>query len=983
MRSDMPRLLGSNRLRAACIGLLAAWLTTPLACSVSTEDIAFIPDDEFHGTYGGSGAQAGGPADSGTGTGAAGTTGADSCGSKAEGDARCSGEVLEVCKAGAYSTVQVCESTERCNMTRRTCLDCAPGTFRCTGDNLEQCNLEGSAFEVVQTCQKGACSAAEASGFCVVCEAGQTLCEPIEREFFSAGTIESDRSMRRESLRACNEEGSGTTLVERCGFRAPVCDLEEGRCLTCATDEVVCVGSQLLQCSRDRNGFELVGECGHPSLCDAVGQRCLPARCANAEGDASPADTVSCRGSNGTELALCQRSGQWEILDLCDTVDACNSGIVQRRCLDAEADCIPGASRCEDDTLVRCAPFSDSRSLDPTGGAWYSHASCSDGCVVNGSGLAGCSNADGPRPYTDSAVCAPGETDFLDCSGASCEDSVCEPGQLCAGSAWGCRACVPDNFRCDGNVLVRCNADGSGEAVQEDCKAGVCDRFRGKCLPTAPGERFCVEGELLRVAADGATQAVERCGAEALCSAESGCTAPACIIGSKACGGEEGRQVLSCPDGVALGPTPTRCASADRCEDGLGCVGVFRVAAGEAHTCALMVPENAELDAMGLLKCWGANESGQLGNGSSLLGDESEARPVVFLTSATNLLTAGARFLTSGLCAGKNFTCADARLAEGPTVVCWGSNTVGQLGLGESSTAAAFNAVTGPVTRGEDVSPRDGKPDAFLGLSAVTCGENFACALDAAGRPWCWGANDVGQLGTGKSSPSFMPTGQEVLLDVGRTFKHIVAGARHACALDDSDELWCWGGGAHGQLGQSTPEPSIQPLSLGSASAYALGRDFTLVRALLEGEVVSFGSNFFGQLATGTDNASNTGVVAAALSELDIESLLSGPLAAHGCARIGGSLSCWGANPLGQLGNGSTIDSPEPVVAMDGEVMDLFGGAGTVALGRSHTCAVDASGSLWCWGGNQRKQLGASVGEPWIATPTEVLVALWSSGPSY
>lgn len=949
------------------------------SCSVNTDDLTFVPDQEFRGEGGASGTGGAMEAIAGVPSTVGGMSGGDSCSARLEGSARCSGSELQVCKSHSYSTLETCTDPGRCNALRQSCLDCTPGSFRCTGDTLEQCNLEGSAFELVQTCSKGGCVAEDDGGFCRVCEPGEALCESQERTFSSSGTPAGNRNRVHESLRVCNGQGSGTYQLEICDFRAPICDPAEQRCLLCSPGEALCNGSQLLTCNEDGLGTTLSADCGHPARCDAQEPGCRPATCVNPSGSASPQGTVLCRGASGTELSLCSASGMWELLDLCDSVESCEGGLEPRRCLD-EADnyCVPGTSKCEGDELSICAPISEPESFGPSGARWHLYATCSEGCVVSESGVAECAEADGSLPYSDPVVCMPGSPETLDCSGDTCEPSSCDSGDLCGGTVWGCTSCIPDNARCEENVLVRCNSEGTGEDPVEDCAEGVCDRFRDACLPARPGERFCQDGTLLRVATDGTTQTLERCGSDQLCSAEAGCRVPACVIGSVVCGGEDGAELLGCPDGTELRRAAARCASADRCEDGIGCLSVLRVALGEAHSCALMVPEDPEMGELGFIKCWGANESGQLGNGARLLGDEPEPRPVVFQSTGTGTLSALARFRQSGLCAGRSFTCADAQIEEGSTVVCWGSNATGQLGIGaQLGSVTVANAVVGvvaPVTRNLDVAPRDGKPDPFLGLSSVTCGADFACALDPAGRAWCWGANDVGQLGSGRTSARPSTVAQQVEFETELALTKLAAGSRHVCGIDTSGRLWCWGGGARGQLGQGEPDPSAIPLQFeGATRGAALGRDFTLVQRA-RGAIHGFGNNFFGQLATGDSTTALAPVDAGELGQLDLELLFGGPLAAHACGLAGPSLYCWGANPLGQLGDGTTVDRYAPVVAIDKNLATLVGTSGTVALGKSHTCVVvDGSGGLFCWGGNQRKQLGSSVADAWTPTPTEML----------
>jgi alpha-tubulin suppressor-like RCC1 family protein len=100
--------------------------------------------------------------------------------------------------------------------------------------------------------------------------------------------------------------------------------------------------------------------------------------------------------------------------------------------------------------------------------------------------------------------------------------------------------------------------------------------------------------------------------------------------------------------------------------------------------------------------------------------------------------------------------------------------------------------------------------------------------------------------------------------------------------------------------------------------------------------------------------------------------LTSGPMALHACALSAGSLTCWGANPLGELGDGTSVDRGAPTLAVDRSMTPLLGSEGSIALGKAHTCAIAASGALYCWGANQRHQLGALVASATAASPTLV-----------
>ncbi|MCX7177083.1 MAG: hypothetical protein NT159_24815 [Proteobacteria bacterium] len=146
---------------------------------------------------------------------------------------------------------------------------------------------------------------------------------------------------------------------------------------------------------------------------------------------------------------------------------------------------------------------------------------------------------------------------------------------------------------------------------------------------------------------------------------------------------------------------------------------VLAVSAGNNHTCALL--------GNGTLQCWGINDSGQLGNGSTN-GFNSVPNPVT-VRSISNAIAVSAG----------HHTCA---LLSSGTIQCWGANTSGQLGNGTTVDSKT------PVTT-KTIS-------AAIGVSA---GGNYTCALISDGKAECWGSNTSGQLGTGNTTNSAVPVG--------------------------------------------------------------------------------------------------------------------------------------------------------------------------------------------------------------------------------
>jgi alpha-tubulin suppressor-like RCC1 family protein len=242
------------------------------------------------------------------------------------------------------------------------------------------------------------------------------------------------------------------------------------------------------------------------------------------------------------------------------------------------------------------------------------------------------------------------------------------------------------------------------------------------------------------------------------------------------------------------------------------------VDAGEEHTCALLLP--------GTVACWGANGSGQLGDGSS----RDAPKPV----TVQGLLHATA------VSAGGYHACA---LTSTGGIDCWGANYSGQLGDGTTRSSAV------PVA----VKRLSGLP------VVVATGFEHTCALTSQGEVECWGANDRGQVGSGATSrqPVLLPMR---VRNLGDDVVALALGARHSCALTRPGSVTCWGENGMGQLGSDTAGPSASPVSIslpGPAAEIGAGEDHTCAM-LRSGDVWCWGWNYFGQLGDGPVPASGT-----------------------------------------------------------------------------------------------------------------------------
>jgi alpha-tubulin suppressor-like RCC1 family protein len=234
----------------------------------------------------------------------------------------------------------------------------------------------------------------------------------------------------------------------------------------------------------------------------------------------------------------------------------------------------------------------------------------------------------------------------------------------------------------------------------------------------------------------------------------------------------------------------------------------------------------------------------------------------------------------------------------------------------------------------------------------LSSGQNFNCALTAAGGVKCWGYNPDGELGNGTPS-DYQSTAVDVVgLSSGVTA--ISSGYKHTCVLKNGG-VKCWGFNADGQLGDGTRINRSTPVDVSGLTSGVVqiraGGYHTC--ALKSTDVMRcWGDNTFGQLGDGTKNDALTSVKVSVLTTEVVNSFRLGEY--HTCiVTTAGAVECWGYNGFGQLGNNSTVDSLTPV-----KVSGLTNGVSVFGAGASHTCARLADSSLVCWGYNGYGQLG-------------------------
>lgn len=306
------------------------------------------------------------------------------------------------------------------------------------------------------------------------------------------------------------------------------------------------------------------------------------------------------------------------------------------------------------------------------------------------------------------------------------------------------------------------------------------------------------------------------------------------------------------------------------------------------------------VDHTGVAWCWGGNEAGALGIGT-LDGPELCGR----FACATVAEPVTNRIVFHDIRTGLWSSCA---LAADGVGYCWGLAETGQLGIGP---LAVNDGRVLPCLSGFDlcaVSPT--QVDGGHHFTRLDIGERHACGLAEGNAAWCWGANEGGLLGRGDGAVDYVFT--PVSVAGGHRFAELTLGDDHACALDLDGAAWCWG--------------------------EVVTRSGTLVTQASAPALLS-GSLRFVALAAG---------------------------GRHTCGITTDSAAwCWGANDDGELGDGSLSASPAPVAVAGGFRFTA------IAAGEDFSCGLTTTRRVYCWGANGAGQLGDGSFRP-SAVPVRV-----------
>ncbi|MFA7478759.1 MAG: hypothetical protein WC184_12870, partial [Acidimicrobiia bacterium] len=277
--------------------------------------------------------------------------------------------------------------------------------------------------------------------------------------------------------------------------------------------------------------------------------------------------------------------------------------------------------------------------------------------------------------------------------------------------------------------------------------------------------------------------------------------------------------------------------------------------------------------------------------------------------------------------------------------------------VGENSPSAAVtnqqipginNISTQPEQSNSTTTTTEPEPDPGF-WAQTSAGGGHTCGLTTGGDTYCWGNSSSGQLGNGNITHQNTP----VKVSGNHSFVSLVAGYIHSCALTTDGDAYCWGSGTSGQLGNGNTVDRVTPSKVSGDNSFVsiAAGDTHSCGITTDGDAYCWGYNSNGQLGNG--NTINQNTPTKVSGNHSFVEITAGDN--HTCGVTSdGDLYCWGYNSVGQLGAGygSIVNQTTPIKVLGNHRFVSF------AAGQYHSCGITTDGDAYCWGYNNRGQLG-------------------------
>ena len=316
---------------------------------------------------------------------------------------------------------------------------------------------------------------------------------------------------------------------------------------------------------------------------------------------------------------------------------------------------------------------------------------------------------------------------------------------------------------------------------------------------------------------------------------------------------------------------------------------------------SLGTDHSAAITRDGKLYTWGANDYGQLGDGT---------------TTQRNIPT----YIMDNVASINMGDYHSAAITKDGKLYTWGRNDEGQVGDG---------------TRYNRYSPRH----VMSNVASVELGFEHSAAITKDGNLYVWGYNINGQLGDGTTTRSTKP--KFLMSNVAS----VSLGLYHSAAIKKDGKLYIWGLNSSGQLGDGTTTKRTTPKYIMSNVASISMGDYHSAAVTKDGKLYTWGDNYLGQLGDGTTTQRNSPThIMSSIASVSLGGYFASAVTKNG------ELYLWGSNTAGKIGNGSTQVQYVPVI--------IYENVASVSLGNSHSAAITKDHKLYTWGYNKYGQLG-------------------------
>ena len=246
--------------------------------------------------------------------------------------------------------------------------------------------------------------------------------------------------------------------------------------------------------------------------------------------------------------------------------------------------------------------------------------------------------------------------------------------------------------------------------------------------------------------------------------------------------------------------------------------------------------------------------------------------------------------------------------------------------------------------------------------SVLATGSGHSCAILDNGSAMCWGLDNYGQLGDGGDTTNRNKPTTYVSIEDGQSVTQIYAKQSRTCIVLNDNTASCWGFNEDGQAGDDSTNryksPSAKVQFPDGKRVKSMGMGLKHTCAILEDDTLTcWGLDSHGALGNGNLDTSDKYTPQTITTPSDRKVVKVEPGATHTCILLDdGGVMCWGRDNLGQLGNGDTSDT----IHAPSSNVELPEGRAAIDLsvGDHHSCALLDNGSVACWGQNNHGQLG-------------------------